>query len=124
MEVTRRAGQIAEVPHGHEGFVDQALLHLLIIKLEAKAVVVGICMQRLAQLLDGGVLHGRREDRLFCVLPGDLDRGAEIFLRSLIVRHPAPGERHPVRMHFHGADQLGGIAPFSPMLEENNLLVS
>ena len=55
MEVTRRTGQIREMPNGNESFVEQALLHLLVVKLETEAVVVRIGVERLVALLVPGI---------------------------------------------------------------------
>ena len=59
MEITRATGQLSEMPHRHQGFVDEPLLHLLAIKLEPKTVVIRTPMKRLAELVDRRVLRGR-----------------------------------------------------------------
>ena len=53
MEITRSTGQVGEMPHGDEAFVDQPVLHLFVVKLEAERVIVRARVQCLAQLLDG-----------------------------------------------------------------------
>src|SRR4051812_33677772 len=61
MEITRATGQLSEMAHRHQGFIDEPVLHLLAIKLESKAVIIGTPMKRLAELLDRHVLRGRRQ---------------------------------------------------------------
>src|SRR4051794_22971752 len=68
MEVTRATGQLGEMPHRHQGFVDEPLLHLLAIKLEPETVVIGTSMKRLPQLLDRRILSGSRKRRFFAEL--------------------------------------------------------
>ena len=40
MEVTRATGEISEMPHGHERFVDEAAVHLRVVELKPDPVII------------------------------------------------------------------------------------